>query len=148
MSEIRIVQDYAYPPREVWRAVTDPDLITRWTATGRGGRPVGFATTVGTKFRFVGKPMPGWNGIVNCEVLEVAEPSLLRYSWTDDEGGATTYVTYRLEPAAGGTRFIYEHVGFTGVGGLMMSKLLGRVRTKMLRTGLPAVLESVGDRSR
>ena len=26
------------------------------------------------------RPKPGWNGVVDCEVLEVSEPPLLRYS--------------------------------------------------------------------
>ncbi len=68
MSEIRIVRDYPYPVARVWRALTDPDLVPRWTATGAGGRPEGFAPVPGTKFRFVAKPKPGWNGIVYCEV--------------------------------------------------------------------------------
>jgi uncharacterized protein YndB with AHSA1/START domain len=140
MSEIRIVRDYPYPVMLVWRALTDPDLIPRWTATGAGGRAEGFAAVPGTRFRFVARPRPGWNGVVNCEVLEAVEPSLLRYSWTDDGGGDVTEVTYRLEPHGGGTRFTYEHTGFTGVGGLFMAQLLGRVRRKMLAVGLPAVL--------
>src|SRR5207249_4665088 len=129
------------PPAKVWRAVTDPALVPLWTATGAGGRPEGFAPVVGTKFRFLAKPKPGWSGIVDCEVLEVNEPSLLRYSWTGDEGGDVTEVVYRLEPHAGGTRFTYDHTGFTGVGGVFMAKLLGHVRRKMLRVGLPPVLD-------
>ncbi len=140
MSEIRIVREYPYPVASVWRALTDPDLIPRWTATGAGGRPEGFAPVPGTKFRFVAKPKPGWNGIVNCEVLEARAPDLLRYTWTDDGGGETTEVIYRLEQAGDGTRFTYEHTGFTGVSGLFMSRLLGRVRRTMLTEGLPAVL--------
>jgi uncharacterized protein YndB with AHSA1/START domain len=141
VSEIRIVRDYGYPIATVWRALTDPALVPLWTATGAGGRPEGFAPVPGTRFRFVAKPKPGWNGIVNCEVLEAREPTLLRYSWTDgDGGGDVTEVTYRLEPMGGGTRFTYEHTGFTGVGGLFMAGLLGRVRRKMLSAGLPAVL--------
>jgi uncharacterized protein YndB with AHSA1/START domain len=193
VSDIRIVRDYPQSPATVWRAVTDPALIPRWTATGAGGRPEGFAPVAGTrfrfvarprpgwsgvvdcevlearapsllryswadgaggrpegfepvvgcKFRFVAKPKPGWNGIVDCEVLEVDEPSLLRYSWTGDDGGDVTQVVYRLEPHAGGTRFSYEHTGFTGVGGLYMATLLGRVRRKMLTVGLPAVLDGL-----
>jgi uncharacterized protein YndB with AHSA1/START domain len=145
MSEIRIVRDYPHPPEKVWRALTDPVLIPRWTSPGAGGRPEGLAPVVGTKFRFVAKPKPGWNGIVYCEVLEVDEPWLLRYSWTDGNGGGVTQVDYRLEPRAGGTRFTYEHTGFKGVSGLFMSTLLGRVRTKMLDKGLPLVLNDLGD---
>ncbi|MCO5995686.1 SRPBCC family protein [Actinoallomurus rhizosphaericola] len=148
MSEIRIVRDYAYPPTRVWRALTDPDLIPLWTATGAGARAEGFAPVAGTRFRFVAKPKPGWNGIVNCEVLEVGEPTLLRYTWTDDGGGDDTEVTYRLEPVGDGTRFTYEHTGFTGIGGLFMAQMLGRIRRKMLSVGLPAVLADVGDDGR
>ena len=76
-------------------------------------------------------------------VLEVQEPTLLRYSWQDDRGGEITEVTYRLEPHAGGTRFTYDHTGFSGIGGFAMSRLLGNVRRKMLTVGLPAVLAEV-----
>jgi uncharacterized protein YndB with AHSA1/START domain len=143
MTDIHIVRDYPYPPAKVWRAVTDPDLIPLWTATGLGARPVGFAPVPGTRFQFVAKPVPGWRGILDCEVLEVREPSLLRYSWADD--GTTTYVSYRIEPHNGGTRFTFDHTGFTGAGGFFLAKLLGRVRRKMLTAGLPAVLRDLGD---
>ena len=145
MTDIRIVRDYPHSPAKVWRAVTDPELIPLWTATGQGGRPVGFPTEVGTRFQFVAKPRPGWRGIVDCEVLEAREPFLLRYSWTGDENGETTDVTYRIEPHASGTRFTYEHTGFTGVGGFFLAKLLGSVRKKMLTVGLPAVLDDLDD---
>jgi uncharacterized protein YndB with AHSA1/START domain len=146
MSDIRIVNDYPHPPAKVWRALTDPELIPLWTATGQGARPEGFSTEVGTRFKFVGKPVPGWNGIVLCEVLEAREPSLLRYSWANDENGAVTQVTYRLEPHGAGTRFIYEHTGFTGIGGFLLANVvLGPVRKKMLAKGLPAVLNDIDD---
>lgn len=148
MSGIHIVRDYPHPPAKVWRAVTDPELIPLWTATGRGGRPAGFAPVPGTRFQFVAKPLPGWRGIVDCEVLEVREPSLLRYSWTGEENGRPTHVTYRIEPlAGGGTRFTFDHAGFTGPGGFVMARLLGSVRKKMLTAGLPAVLDDLDDTS-
>jgi uncharacterized protein YndB with AHSA1/START domain len=148
MAEIRIEREYPHPVATVWRAVTDPALVARWTATGQGARPVGYAPIVGTRFQFVGKPVPGWNGVVDCEVLEVEEPSVLRFSWVGGAGEAPTFVGYRLAPHAGGTRFTYEHVGFTGIGGFAMSRILGRVRRKMLTVGLPAVLDAMADEPR
>ena len=145
MSDIRIARDYPHSPATVWRAVTDPELIPRWTATGDGGRPVGFAPVAGTRFQFVAKPRPGWRGVIDCEVLEAREPSWLRFSWVGDENGQATYVTYRIEPHAGGTRFSYEHTGFTGAGGFFVAKLLSSVRKKMLTVGLPAVLDDLDD---
>ncbi len=145
MSDFRIVNEYPHPLAKVWRALTDPALIPLWTSSGQGGRPVGFATAVGTRFQFVAKPMPGWNGIVECEVLEAREPSLLRYSWAGDDKGDVTIVTYRLEPHAGGTRFTFEHTGFTGLGGFLVSKVLASVRKKMLGVGFRAVLDDLDD---
>jgi uncharacterized protein YndB with AHSA1/START domain len=150
VAEIRIVRDYPRPPVTVWRAVTDPELIPLWTATGQGARPVGFEPVVGNRFQFVAKPVPGWRGIVDCEVLQVQEPSLLRYSWVGGEGEEPTFVTYRISPhpvgpGADGTRFTYEHTGFSGVGGFLMTKILGAVRTKMLTVGLGAVLSDLDD---
>jgi uncharacterized protein YndB with AHSA1/START domain len=143
MTEIKIIRDYPQPPHQVWRAVTDPELVPRWTATGRGGRLVGFVPAVGTKFQFIGKPVPGWRGIVDCEVLDVNEPERLRYSWQGEENGPTTSVTYLVEPQAEGTRFTFLHTGFTGIGGFFMAKILGAVRTKMLTVGLPALLADI-----
>ncbi|MGW7817601.1 SRPBCC family protein [Streptomyces puniciscabiei] len=148
MSAIHIVHDYPHSATKVWRAVTDPELIPLWTATGAGARPEGFATTVGTEFQFVAKPKPGWSGIVDCVVLEADEPRLLRYSWTDHGGGDTTEVTYRIEPHASGTRFTYDHTGFQGAGGFFMAQILGHVRRKMLRVGLPAVLNNLDEAGR
>ena len=140
MPDITIVRDYAYPPLLVWRAMTDPKLVARWTTTGRGGRPEGFEPRVGCEFRFIGKPLPGWKGIVYCEVLEVQAPRVLRYSWRGAEDERPTEVTYRVEPHPSGARLTYLHTGFVGIGGQIMSRLLSRVRRKMLDQGLPAVL--------
>jgi uncharacterized protein YndB with AHSA1/START domain len=140
MSEFRVVRDYPYPIERVWRVLTDPALVPRWTTTGQGGRPEGFVPVAGTKFRFIAKPVAGWRGIVDCEVLQVEAPRLLRYTWIGDEGAAPSFVAYRLEPTAGGTRFTWEHTGFTGVGGFFMSRLLRSVRAKMLTVALPTVL--------
>jgi uncharacterized protein YndB with AHSA1/START domain len=143
MSEYRVVQDYPDPPERVWCALTDPEIVPLWTSTGRGGKPVGFAAVVGTRFKFVGKPTVGWNGVVDCEVLEVREPSLLRFTWRGGEDDDLTTVTWLLEPHDGGTRLTCEHTGFTGLRGFMMAKLLGSVRRKMLEVGLPVALSKI-----
>jgi hypothetical protein len=38
------------------------------------------------------------NGVVDCVMLEAVEPSVLRFSWTDNGGGDAIEVVYRLEP--------------------------------------------------
>ncbi len=143
MSAYQVVREYPYPLDEVWRVMTDPTYVAQWTTTGQGGRPEGFAAAVGTRFRFVAKPTVGWRGIVDCEVLEVDAPHRLRYTWQGDENGEITTVTYRLQAAAAGTRFSWEHTGFTGLHGAIMSKLLSNVRRKMLTDGVPPVLAAL-----
>jgi uncharacterized protein YndB with AHSA1/START domain len=141
MSDIRIVRDYPHPPAKVWRALTDPALIALW-----GMRPEGFAPVVGTRFKLVGKANPGWRGFVECELLEAREPSLLRYSWIGNEKSPTTYVTFKLEPYAGGTRLSFEHTGFTGVGGFLLANLMMKPGwKKMLTTTFPAVLADLDE---
>jgi uncharacterized protein YndB with AHSA1/START domain len=80
---------------------------------------------------------------VRCKVLDVRAPELLRYSWQGGEDERPTEVTYRVEPHADGARLTFSHTGFTGVSGQIMSRLLGRVRRKMLDQGLPTVLSDI-----
>jgi uncharacterized protein YndB with AHSA1/START domain len=141
MSDIRIVREYPHPPSKVWRALTDPALIALWTM-----RPEGFEAKVGTRFKFIAKPQPGWRGFVECEVLEVREPSVLRYSWVGNEGQKPTQVTFKLEPHGSGTRLVFEHTGFRGVGGFLLTKImLGPGWRKMLGARIPEVLADVDD---
>ncbi len=148
MAQFVIVREYRHPVEKVWRVMTDPELMPLWTSTGRGGRADGFLPVVGTHFQLVAKPTPGWRGFVDCTVLAVEAPHRLQFSWIGDENGRASLVTQRLEPVAAGTRLIYEHTGFSGVGGFFMSKLLGSVRRKMLTVGLPAALDAVDDSGR
>jgi uncharacterized protein YndB with AHSA1/START domain len=140
MTDFRIVHVYPHSLQTLWRALTEPDLVARWTSTGRAGRPVGFAPVVGNRFQLVAKPLPGWRGIVDCEVTELEAPHRLSYTWVGDEGGRATLVTYRLDQDLEGTRLTFEHTGFAGISGFFMAKLLSSVRKRMLTDGLPRVL--------
>lgn len=133
---IRIVRNYPHAPTKVWRALTDPALVARWMM-----RPDGFAPTVGNRFRLMAKPQPGWRGFVECEVLEVSEPVLLRYSWVGSAGQKPMTISYHLEQTAEGTRLTFEHSGFAGVSGFLLAKtMLGPGWRKMFGTLLPTLL--------
>ena len=148
MSQFVIVKEYPRPRPLVWRTLTDPALIPLWTSIGQGGRPEGFQAEIGNHFRFVGKPFPGWDGIVRCEVLAVDEPSLLRFTWQNKESDRPSIVTNRLDETSSGTQLTYEHTEFHGLEGLLMSRLLGRIRRRMLTDGFPAALNTLDDQGR
>lgn len=149
LAGYRITREYPFTPEKVWRTLTDPDLIPLWTSAGRGGRPEGFEPVAGTHFRFVASPIPlVWDGIVECDVLEIEPPRYLRFTWVGDEGACPSIVTCTVEPAGSGARLTWEHTDFAGIGGFMMSKILARVRRKMLDdpiNGFPAALAHSDD---
>jgi uncharacterized protein YndB with AHSA1/START domain len=145
MSEIHLVRNYPHPPETVWRVLTEQALMARWALNGR---PEGFSTAVGTRFRLIGKPQIGWSGVIDCEVLEARKPSVLRYSWVADEGDELE-LTYQLEPYKGGTRFTVDQTGFTGIGGFLLAKLvMTPARKEMFGVRIPALLNEVDDGKR
>jgi uncharacterized protein YndB with AHSA1/START domain len=83
---------------------------------------------------------------VHCKVLAVKAPRLLKYTWANHPDDRPSIVTYELTPTLdGGTTFVYDHTDFKGIGGFFISKLLARVRRKMLSKGLPRVLNVLTD---
>ena len=96
-----------HPPERVWRALTDPDLLGRWLM------PNDFQSRVGHHFTFRTDPVPGagFDGVIQCEVLALDPPLLLRISWAT-AGGIDTTVNWRLAPEGRGTRLFLVHEGF------------------------------------
>src|SRR5947207_8824530 len=103
------------PPAAVWRALTEPHLLARWLMEND------IRAEVGHRFTFRAPPVAGWDGVVQCQVLEVDAPRRLRYSWrggSDDRQGygerIDTTVTWTLTATeGGGTLLRLEHAGFT-----------------------------------
>jgi uncharacterized protein YndB with AHSA1/START domain len=99
-----IEREMAHPPEKIWRALTQGELMKEWLLEND------FQPVVGHKFSFRSKPMPQWNGIIDCEVLSVVPTSRLSYSWSTL--GAKSLVTWTLTPTKNGTRVRMEHSGF------------------------------------
>jgi hypothetical protein len=51
-------------------------------------------------------------------------------------------------PQARAARFTWDHTGFAGVGGFIVSRVLNRARRRMLDEGLPVVLGELDDHAR
>ncbi|MBL8941361.1 MAG: SRPBCC domain-containing protein [Archangium sp.] len=100
--------DLPHAPKKVWRALTDPELLTQWLL------PVtGFSLEPGATFTFNTQPQPGWDGAVNCKLLESRELERLSYAWAVGGGlGLNTVVTFTLTPTKAGTRLVLVQSGF------------------------------------
>ncbi len=103
-----------HSPEKVWRTLTQAEMIAQWLM------PNDFEPLVGHRFNFKTKPVGDWDGVVHCEVLEVAPRERLKYSWVGGSDSNSAYgtklnstVTWTLTPVEGGaTRVRMEHAGF------------------------------------
>jgi uncharacterized protein YndB with AHSA1/START domain len=112
-SETRSVvveRSLPHPPEKVWRALSEGDLMARWMM------PNDFQPVVGHRFTFRAPPMPQWDGIVNCEVLEIEPPRRLVIRWGvggDGPGALVTTAAFTVTPEPGGAHLRIEQSGFT-----------------------------------
>jgi len=97
--------DLHHLPEKVWRALTDPVLLTEWLLP-----VVGLKLEPGAAFMFKTQPYPGWDGVVNCRVLEIETHRKLSYTW--GVPFLDTVVTFTLTPTASGTRLSIVQSGF------------------------------------
>lgn len=95
----------AHAPEKVWRALTDPALLSAWLL------PIAeLELAPGAAFTFTAQPQPGWDGVVHCRLLASDPPTRLSYSWV--VGAMDTVVTFTLTPTATGTHLSLVHAGF------------------------------------
>ena len=97
--------DLQHPPEKVWRALTDPVLLAEWLLP-----VVGFKLEPGAAFMFKTQPYPGWDGTVNCQLVEIEPQRKLSYKWTVPF--LDTVVTFTLTPTESGTRLSLVQAGF------------------------------------
>jgi uncharacterized protein YndB with AHSA1/START domain len=100
-------------PETVWKALTTSEMMSDWLM------PNDFAPVKGKRFTFKTKPIGNWDGVVECEVLEVETNRKLVYSWVGGSNANPGYgskldsvVTWTLTPVEAGTRLRMVHSGF------------------------------------
>jgi len=97
--------DLHHSPQKVWRALTDPVLLAEWLL------PVlDLRLERGAAFTFKAPPQPGWDGTVNCRLLEIEAQKKLSWAWV--VGDIDTVVTFTLTPTPSGTRLSLVQSGF------------------------------------
>ena len=99
--------DLHHSPKKVWRALTDPTLLAEWLLP-----VIDLKLDPGAAFTFKTQPYPGWDGTVNCKLLEIDEPRKISYTWVVGEM-LNTIVTFTLTPTESGTKLSLVQSGFT-----------------------------------
>jgi uncharacterized protein YndB with AHSA1/START domain len=97
--------DLHHAPHKVWRALTDPELLSEWLLPA-----LGFELEPGKAFTLKTQPYPGWDGVVSCRMLEIEPQRKLSYTWSVPF--LDTVVTFTLMPTATGTRLSLVQSGF------------------------------------
>jgi uncharacterized protein YndB with AHSA1/START domain len=98
--------DLHHSPEKVWRALTDPALLAEWLLP-----VIGLKLEPGAAFTFKTQPHPGWDGTVNCRILEIEPKRKLSYKWVVGFG-LDTVVTFTITPTESGTRLSLVQSGF------------------------------------
>ncbi len=101
---LTIERDLPHPQEKVWRALTEGQLIEDWLMKND------FRPLVGHRFQFRSTPVPGWNGVIDSEVLAVEPTSRLSYTWASM--GLESVVTWTLTTTESGTHLRMEQSGF------------------------------------
>jgi uncharacterized protein YndB with AHSA1/START domain len=97
--------DLKHSPEKVWRALTTPELMAEWLLP-----VIGFKLEPGAAFTLKTQAYPGWDGTVNCRMLEIEPKRKISYTWTVPF--LDTVVSFELNPTATGTRLSIVQSGF------------------------------------
>jgi uncharacterized protein YndB with AHSA1/START domain len=113
----QIVVDEVFPhsPEVLWKTLTTPEMMGRWLKMPA----TGFEAVEGKRFTYQTSPAGDWDGVIQCQVLDVVPNERLAYSW---QGGhetnigygsrLETVVTFTLTKTDRGTRVRLVHSGF------------------------------------
>jgi uncharacterized protein YndB with AHSA1/START domain len=129
---VRLDVDYEevlpHPIGAVWSELTSAAAISEWLMATDDFEPA-----VGCRFRMRtrGLSPTGW---VDAEVLEVAPPHRMVWSWSSNDGNPPSTVSFELAEVAAGTRLQLRQVGD-----------LEASVAKILREGWPGRIDALAD---
>jgi uncharacterized protein YndB with AHSA1/START domain len=134
-KQIRVESLIEAPAAEVWKAITDKELVSEWLMETNIEPRKGF------RAYFKMKPMPGFDGNIVCEVKDVQENKLFEYTWQSNWMKEPTTIRFTLEPAPKGTLLVLEHWGFKGFSGFFLKKMMSGGWKTMLSKRIPQLIK-------
>jgi uncharacterized protein YndB with AHSA1/START domain len=113
-QDIVVEEVFPHSPETIWKTLTTGALIARWLM-----EPRGFAPVKGARFTYQTRPAGAWDGVIQCEVLEVVPNERFVYAWNSGDESNTGYgsrlstvVAFTLIRVPEGTRLKLVHSGF------------------------------------
>lgn len=104
--DVSVQHHFPFSIDKVWASLTNSEILGKWIW------PNNFKPVLGYTFQFRAEPNEWWNGVVDCEVLEIKEPYKLSYTW--HSAGERTTVTWTLEELPDGqTLLSLDQSGFS-----------------------------------
>jgi uncharacterized protein YndB with AHSA1/START domain len=117
-----------HPIEAVWSELTNATAISDWLMATDDFEP-----SVGCRFRMKTQRLSS-TGWVEAEVLEIAPPNRMVWSWSSNDGNPPSTVSFELAEVAEGTRLRLRHTG----------ELDGSI-AKELREGWPGRIDALAD---
>lgn len=111
-NSVRIVRDFNRNCATVWRAWTDPKIVSQWFGSDPSGSVLNATLDVqpGGIYSITFRDSSGLEHTASGQYRVVRYPRELSFSWTwKSEPGHETLVTILLEKHNGGTRMTFEH---------------------------------------
>lgn len=133
MTDIQAEAELRHPVRRVWRALTDQQLLGQWLGA-TDLRPL-----EGTHFQLRPVDLPGLDGEIDGEVVELDEPHRLVLRW--QEGDVPVLVSYELTSTEQGCLLTVHQSGTDGHWAPEQHEQRQQGYTQLLTGPLPAVLD-------
>ena len=114
-QDIVVEEVFPHAPETIWKTLTTGELIGLWLMM----TPTGFEPVAGKRFTFQTTPAGAWDGVIQCQVLEMMPNERFVFAWkggheTNAGYGSPldTIVTFILSRVENGTRLRLVHSGF------------------------------------
>jgi uncharacterized protein YndB with AHSA1/START domain len=136
---LRFSQQLPHPAGQVWRAVADRALLSRWFLPTQD-----LELWVGHAFTFArpddAPALSGRDALTHCEILEVDPGRTLAFAYRGE--GGETVLRFVVETVGADRSCLHlEHGGFRGAKGLLARLLLAPGWKKRMRERLPRLLK-------
>ena len=94
---LRFERQLPHPPEKVWRALTEPQQLSRWFPSD-----MEMELAVGARIRFVFRA--GAGPTLEGEIIELDPPRVFAYTWGED-----STLRWELRPTATGCLLVFTH---------------------------------------